>query len=183
MRNIIESFVDNLFKAILSIILIGIFAGYVFAQTVNQQEVSTLEQQVNSDINAQVADNSSMSADQQDIQLDNSALQTAQTDYNTHQADYAKQQTYIEVAEGFLASLSPQMTTTVNWDTLANLKLQGMNWTDINATLGGNINWQAVNQINGTTGVNWNGLNWNTWFGCEGQGVNWSAWALNGGSC
>ena len=75
------------------------------------------------------------------------------------------------------------LTTNVNWDSVALLSSQGVNWTDIKASQAG-INWPAVDAMNG---INWAlinkaNINWSNWPVAEASGLNWPTWINNGGN-
>ena len=88
------------------------------------------------------------------------------------------------IAIGALDScvVPPVLTTNVNWDQVALLASQGVNWPTIKSSMN-NVNWPAVGQINGINwqSVNTAGINWSDWFVQEAQGVNYSTWINNGG--
>ena len=67
----------------------------------------------------------------------------------------------------------------INWTDITDLHLQGLNWSSIQAIHSG-VNWTAVDIANGTSGVNWTGINWNIISNCLGNGVNWSTAVING---
>lgn len=90
------------------------------------------------------------------------------------------------VIQTLLVELTPQspLSTTVNWDQLAQLKSIGTNWTTIKTIMTG-INWSGVSALNNITGTNWTsltGINWNNWFTVEGQGQNWEQFIKTNGN-
>ena len=67
----------------------------------------------------------------------------------------------------------------INWTDITDLHLQGLNWSSIQAIHSG-VNWTAVDIANGTSGVNWSGINWNVISNCLSNGVNWNTAVING---
>ena len=67
----------------------------------------------------------------------------------------------------------------INWIDITDLHLQGLNWSSIQAIHSG-VNWTAVDIANGTSGVNWSGINWNVISNCLSNGVNWNTAVING---
>ena len=67
----------------------------------------------------------------------------------------------------------------INWTDITDLHLQGLNWSSIQAIHSG-VNWTAVDIANGTSGVNWTGINWNVISNCLSNGVNWNTAVING---
>ena len=70
----------------------------------------------------------------------------------------------------------------LNWDEVDALRIQGINWNSIKATMNG-VNWSYVESVNGINwqAVNTASINWYNWPIAEAQGTNWSTWINNGG--
>ena len=81
------------------------------------------------------------------------------------------------------APVPPTLTTNVNWDNVASILTQGGTWANVKSA-NPNVNWQAVVQINGLTGINWTtltGINWQSWPTYEAQGQNWEQFITTNG--
>ena len=67
----------------------------------------------------------------------------------------------------------------INWTDITDLHLQGLNWSS-NQAIHSGVNRTAVDIANGTSGVNWTGINWNVISNCLSNGVNWNTAVING---
>jgi hypothetical protein len=181
--------------AMLLTLITIIWVGFVYAQN------STVPTAV---ADQQVADNKSvMDKDIAGIAADNNNIATLTADLVNRQQGMlavATQSVPLQSAVAVCASnpalycpgwtvpidqINPisVLTTNVNWDAVALLKSQGVNWSDIKASQSG-INWTAV--YTSSNGFNWQNLdqmnvNWINWPNAEAAGVNWYQWLLNGG--
>ena len=184
------------------LLAIYIFSGVVYAQTdqvpqaitdagvgLTKQSIDTNNAQIQA-LNAQIANDqvtantylAKVASEQSQI----TALQTTNIQLESSLTALANQtppiQSALALCPTYCYGYTVPLTTdpnAINWTDITDLHLQGLNWSSIQAIHSG-VNWTAVDIANGTSGVNWTGINWNIISNCLGNGVNWSTAVING---
>ena len=189
-------------KNLILLLAIYIFSGVAYAQT-NQ-----IPQNI-TDAGVQLTQQS-IDANNAKIQALTTQIANDQGTANTYLAKVASEQSQITAIQATNIQLEPSLTAlatqtppiqsalnllnsnpsyginwivtdpnAINWIDITDLHLQGLNWSYIQAIHSG-VNWTAVDIANGTSGVNWSGINWNVISNCLSNGVNWNTAVING---
>ena len=188
-------------KLILLLAIYG-FTGVVYAQTdqipqnITDSGVGLTKQTIDSNnaqiqaLNAQIANDqgtantylakvASEQAQIATIQATNIQLESSLTALATQTPPI---QSALDLCPTYCYGYTVPLTTdpnAINWTDITDLHLQGLNWSSIQAIHSG-VNWTAVDIANGTSGVNWTGINWNVISNCLSNGVNWNTAVING---